>query len=466
MKLVNYSKLLFYIIVLVIAFYYPYISLVLLLISLFIQFTSPTLKLNNISNSILNNIADNDVLIGTENDNKIYLTDNELNQHALIIGTTGSGKTTTILNFVKHCAQHNLPCIYLDGKGEFSLIDKMRQLAKQYNRTFKVFCLRPDNKIENLAGYNPFGSGNATEWKNRIMALFLAVSSKGQEHFSLGEQNYINFVAQVLYRLQKTVDLRVFLAFLENPDKLLSVAHDLDASLAQKIAKLNADKNLSVLLGDVLKLLELFIYSDYGWLFNTTKLENVINIKQSIQNQEIILFLFDASSYPEDTNKIAKMVISDINSSFSGFDKFTKCYCIFDEFASYASPNLAETISLQRSRGMHAIIGTQSIATVRLKSSDTKRVAEELLACCNTYIVQKINHDEDSQIMAKIIGITDNTKVSIALHGNDQRSINYNKQQDYKISPQEFKDLKSGEAIIARKVPQILHHKIKITYVL
>ena len=225
--------------------------------------------------------------------------------------------------------------------------------------------------------------------------------------------------------------------------------------------------------------------------------DNIINLTQSIANNEIVLFLFDASAYAEDTNKIAKMVISDINSSFADIGSsgnFTKCFCIFDEFASYASSNLAETISLHRSQGMHAIIGTQSIATVKLKNNDTKRIAEELIACCNTYITQAINHPADAETMAHIMGTKPGYTVTTQIsnnpnnnlnnringhhhnHGmlnssqhkagmfslgsifgnnagsasNISRSIRYG--DEFKIQPQQLKSLRQGEAIIYRKV--------------
>ena len=81
---------------------------------------------------------------------RIEMSDEELNQHMLIIGTTGAGKTNTILNFVDSAISRNLPCVYLDGKGSVDLIDKLRSLATKYNRVFKVFTLRPDASIPNL----------------------------------------------------------------------------------------------------------------------------------------------------------------------------------------------------------------------------------------------------------------------------------------------------------------------------
>mgnify|MGYP000101834370 CR=1 FL=1 len=395
------------------------------------------------------------------------IADNELNQHCLIIGTTGAGKTSTMLHFVLQQAKNNIPIIYIDGKGSIDLIDKLQQIADQHQRVFKVFNLRQRPNLTNAAGYNPFASGTATEWTNRIMALFTQASSRGQEHFSLQEQNYINFVAKILYQHGKLVDLRMFLALLEQPEKLLKLAQRVDPIIAMKLAALHNDSNINHMVNDVVKLLEIFIYSDYGHLFNTKELNNVINLRESILNKEIVLFLFDASSYPEDTKKVARMVINDINSCFADFTAFTKCLCVFDEFASYASDNLSDIISLQRSKGMHAIIGTQSIVTVKLKSENTKRVAEELLACCNTFIIHRINHSEDAEILANIIG--SQKTYSTTIHIDDQSEADANKHSlklvdEYKIHPQLLKELQTGEAVIYRKASAapIPPQKIKI----
>ena len=418
-----------------------------------------------VATNMVNALADG-TLIGDSYGQPVIVEDKELNQHCLIVGTTGSGKTTTILNFVESAARRNLPVIYLDGKGSFDLVDRLQKIADRHGRVLKVFCLRmPNDEMPSLAGYNPFSSGGATEWKNRIMSLFAQAEGRGQEHFSLGEQNYINFVANVLAKLNKPVDLRMLLGFLEQPDKLLAVAHEVDAVMGAKLAKLHNDSDISKLVRDVVKLLELFIYSDYGSLFATKGMERVIRLKESILNNEMVLFLFDASAYPEDTRKVAKMVINDLNSSISDMRQFTKCFCVFDEFASYASDNLAETISLQRSNGMHAIIGTQSITTVKLKAADTKRIAEELIACCNTYIVQAVNHAEDAEILAKVMGTRKTYEVTSQIDSKQGGSTglgSVKRVDEFKIHPQMLKDLRQGEAVIYRKAAWLDPVQIKV----
>ena len=405
---------------------------------------------DHVNGTVLNNI----------NQPPVVISDTELNQHCLVVGTTGVGKTTTMLNFVNSMAYRGIPVIYLDGKGSFDLVEQIRNIAKSHNRVFKVFTLRHFLNLTDLAGYNPFASGCATEWKNRIMSLFTQATSRGQEHFSLGEQNYINFVANILYKWGKPIDLRIFLALLEQPHELLNLAQKVDVGIAMKLAKLHNDRNVSQLVGDVIRVLELFVYSDYGHLFDTACLDNVIKIRQSILNNEIILFLFDASTYPEDTKKIAKMVINDINSSFAQFGKWVKCLCVFDEFASYASENLADTISLHRSNGMHAIVGTQSLVTVKLKDDSAKRIAEELIACCSTFIIHRVNHVDDAQILSQVIGTQQRYEVIYRTDNNCAKNDAFKQIEAFKVSPQTLKELKIGQAVVYRKVkgsyPQIV----------
>ena len=129
----------------------------------------------------------------------------------------------------------------------------------------------------------------------------------------------------------------------------------------------------------------------------------------------MVLFLLDSSAYKSDTEKVAKLVINDINSTFAELAAPKLSYCVFDEFASYASSNLADTISLLRSKGMHTIVGTQSIVSVSLKSEETKRVAEEIKGCCNTYLCLGINNEEDAEIISKIFNTHDGFEVTAQL---------------------------------------------------
>lgn len=57
------------------------------------------------------------------------LIKSNLTQHTLLVGTTGSGKTTTLIQIIKALMfKFRETTIIIDGKGDIDLIDKVKQL--------------------------------------------------------------------------------------------------------------------------------------------------------------------------------------------------------------------------------------------------------------------------------------------------------------------------------------------------
>lgn len=407
--------------------------------------------------------ADGDIQFGCREDNgqEINLTDDELNYHALYLGTTGAGKTTAILNNIEHCAKMGIPCIELDGKGSPDLPEKIKQIADKYGRTFKLFTLKPEsiqgNLKECLAAYHPFSTGTFTEFKNRIMSLFSAAEGRGQQHYVIGEENAINTVLAVLQKSGHDFDLYTLYHVIQDITILKALAIKTgDSFLIDEVELLDGEK-----IGDVGKILKLFILSSFGQMFNTRASDNVIKLQESIINNEIVLFMFDSSTYKEDTKKIAKLVINDINSSFStmmdNYQCIKKCYCIFDEFASYASSNLSDTLTLHRSNGLHAIVGTQGLETVSLANSESARVAEELIACCGTFLILQLQHEGDIERVANLMGTRKSYEVTRQIdisEGQGATGMGSSKEvNEYIVHPSLIRELKGKDlsGILYRK---------------
>ncbi len=384
------------------------ITVILALVLIFIYFymridIRANLKIKQIVNSKIINESQL-VKIGLSMDNKlVYLTDQELNQHTLVMGTTGSGKTTTLMNFLSSCCERKLPLIYVDGKGDLDLLGNFIKITQKYNRRLKVFSLDPDIDDKFICPYNPLSYGNFSEWKNKIITLTQEAEGKGQEHYSLKEQLYINLVCEILYKSKSYIDLEGLIAYLKNKKQLLNLANSINSELGHRLLEAAKDDN------DIVRILENFYYSYYGKLFSTSnhKLIDIISLPEALENGEIILFLLNSASYKKDTSLLGKLIINDINSCWSYVAKkrgFSKGYCIFDEFASYAAPNMASILSQQRSNGLHAIIATQSINAISLENSTVKRVAVELIANCNNFILHKLNDPVDITLLANMVG--------------------------------------------------------------
>jgi len=389
------------------------------------------------------------------------LTHKELNLHVFINGTTGSGKTVAFMNFVVDSCEKNLPLVYVDGKGSRDLEDIMGRIAAYYGRTFRVFSLSP-NTVSNPMGYDFLGSGNFTERKNRIMNLFITAQEAGTSYYQDRVERLVNGVFRVIDHHNLNVDLFRFLKLVNNINDLIEMSSVMDDDLREYFLWIRDEKRDNPR-QSLLNKLDVFINSVYGRLFDVMGKDNVINLRRSIENNEIVLFLFDASSYSLDTQKVAKMVISDLNSSFSEFGsmkKFVKTYCCFDEFKSYETEAIASTIALHRSNGMHAIIGTQSIGLIN------RDISRAILANCNTYLSLSCASDEDSRIFADTFGTYKRyeTATHIKTDVQEVTGITSKQVEDYIVSPQDIKNIipGSGMGYLYRKAAGRKPVKVKV----
>ena len=378
----------------------------------------------------------------------VRLTHKELNFHMYVNGASGSGKTVAMLSFVIDAAQKRLPLIYIDGKGSTDLEDKMAKIAIEYGRTFKVFTLSPSAVLE-ASPYDFLGAGTFTEKKNRIMNLFQQGGSAGADYFMDNLETFINRVFMLIEKQKLKIDLFRFLTLISNINDLIELAeHDIvmeDGSKINHKAYFESIRDMKPEQSPRMRIitkLDPFIHSSYGYLFNVIGKSNVINIKQSIKNGEIVLFLFDASAFELDTERVAKMVISDINATFAEFGKEKtpiKTFCCFDEFKSYETDAIGKTISLHRSNGMHAIIGTQSLALI------DKEIGDGILANCQTHLVMT-SADEDAERFTREFGETERVESTTRVKADVQEvsDISTRRVTDFVIKKQEIKDIMVG----------------------
>jgi hypothetical protein len=106
-------------------------------------------------------------LIDGRKGHRFYLDPDELNKHTALVGTTGSGKTTTIFSFVRYAMMARQAIIVIDGKGDNALKKRVQAMALELNRPFSLFSTHDAASL----GYNPLQIGNVTELTDKIMSL-------------------------------------------------------------------------------------------------------------------------------------------------------------------------------------------------------------------------------------------------------------------------------------------------------
>src|SRR5699024_2411225 len=107
------------------------------------------------------------VLLGIDRmGDKVQVSYNELKQHTLAQGTTGSGKTTALYTLRETALLNQDGFVMIDGKGDPETIEQVQTLFNAYGRRLHVF-----HSSRELT-YNPFKNGGYTAGTNHLFNAF------------------------------------------------------------------------------------------------------------------------------------------------------------------------------------------------------------------------------------------------------------------------------------------------------
>ncbi|MFN8771093.1 MAG: type IV secretory system conjugative DNA transfer family protein [Neisseriaceae bacterium] len=389
---------------------------------------------------------------------KLVLPIEELNQHLYVNATTGGGKTTLFLRMINESKKFNMPIIFIDGKGSVELIDKFSEIAKNSGRKFKFFTFGNYHTASQPSKYDFLGVGNRDEIRNKLMNL---LDSKENQFYY---ERLTAFVTRILIIIEKAIDqgvlkkrldLMIVFKLISQIDKLTELVNKVgDESDKKYFAEVMEMKEKPQ--ERMVNTLTPFIYSNYSQLLDLQDSDNIINLVEAIKNNEIILFLLNSSSYVQDTEKFGKIIIDDINASFSALANQSikkQSLVIFDEFASYASKSIATSISIHRSNGLHAMIGSQSLETIK-NNTDGELIVSTIVANCNTKILLKTNNQYDMELFANAAGTEKDYAMTHQMDtttgGNVTGMGSMRTGNKYRVDIQDLRGLPSGMGYIYR----------------
>lgn len=370
----------------------------------------------------------------------VVLFDHDANLHTLAIGTTGSGKTTALTNFVESAIQKRWPLFYIDGKGDLALAQSISNFAKSNNVPCYIFSM-----IGESVKYNPISFGGFTSKKDRIVEL----REWSEDHYRKLAEGYLQTVFKILERSSISVNLCTLSQYLEPPE-LYQLAREInDPRLKREIDALeNKRKDIESLVAEIQNIAN----SEIGHLFDCRD-ESILTLEKAMQENAIVYFCLQPLAFPAYASTLGKLIINDLKSLIASQLKNQQrknIFAIFDEFSVFAGDQIINLINQGRGAGVNAILATQSLSDIERRGG--KELLGQVLNNTNNYIIQRQNFPSDAEILANIIGTEDQFVVTsqIAAKGSTGAgSIRETKQ--FIIHPDKIKRLNRGEAIVVNK---------------
>ncbi|EAD0431623.1 DUF853 family protein [Listeria monocytogenes] len=118
----------------------------------------------------------------------VWLPCKELNQHAVIFGSTGTGKTTLLKNLFDYGARINAPMLIIDGKGSPDTRIAVEEFAKKHHRKIHVFTDEHDLR------YNPIKYGNSIVIRDKLISMAKTEST----YYSTGAEKLLQMTVQLM----------------------------------------------------------------------------------------------------------------------------------------------------------------------------------------------------------------------------------------------------------------------------
>ncbi|OUB78440.1 TraM recognition domain-containing protein [Bacillus thuringiensis] len=141
-----------------------------------------------------------------------YMGDKELNTHALLVSTTGGGKTTLCYTLVEGALRKNKPFIFVDGKGDPKTIEEIQSICDRYGVKLHVFSDKLD------LSYNVIKYGNKTAVKDKLMNIL----EWSEQYYANKSKNLLQNIVAFIDDYGFPRDLRTVAKFL-NAKRIMEV---------------------------------------------------------------------------------------------------------------------------------------------------------------------------------------------------------------------------------------------------
>lgn len=408
----------------------------------------------------------NRITIGAEisTGKRVSITTGELKRHIITVGRSGRGKSeTTFTISVQAAARLGIPIVYIDGKNDPEVKQKLIELANACKRKIYVFdSMDPDNSC----AYDAFSNKNITTQKDMVIAL----RPKWTEpHYKAFAGRFAQTTFKVMDYAKVRVDLTTFLNAL-SVNALLSLAK----RGADKTGRYNEIQKEIIGLREIEKQATESIRSEvteltnahFGIAFDTGEAlrtgRPILNLLRAREEGSIAYIGIPGLTFPEAGSKLVALFNGDLKATLPAGTGLW--LIIFDEFSIFANPQTLNLINMGRSFGGACILSTQSFADFLTEESQS--FLRQVVGSANTFVIHELTDPQDAELAAQIFGTTFSVEFTSQIVNNQLTgNASARATQEFKVHPNEIKSLGVGEALILNKDhPKIIRHtKIKLS---
>jgi conjugal transfer pilus assembly protein TraD len=391
---------------------------------------------------------------------EVLISDRQLSAHALILGATGAGKSTSLLQILTDHIRRGTPVVAIDMKGSPAFAGTLAGAAASAGRPFALWTL------DGGAHWNPLLHGNPTECKDKL----IATERFTEPHYQRAAERYVQTVLRVLTQAdpQRAPTLAAVVELMD-PMRLSVLIRPLSPATAGRtqdyLATLTPDQISAVRgLGTRLAIIS---ESHTGAFLEPAAAgasAPTIDLRDALRGPDVVLFSLNSSTYGKLSAQLGTLAVQDLVSAVgdrlrhqSPGQVVAQAIIAIDEFSALGSDNVISLLARGRESGASVLLATQELA-------DLDRAAPGLRDQVLGNTAVKLAHRQDvpasAQTIAQMAGTErvweETERIRGALLGDRHAGRGTRRQvEQFVVHPNEIKSLPTGRAVLITKLPSM-----------
>jgi type IV secretory pathway TraG/TraD family ATPase VirD4 len=391
----------------------------------------------------------------------VVLGDRQLSAHALILGASGAGKSTTLLAILTDHIRRGRPVIAIDMKGSPAFARTLADAAAAAGREFRVWS--PDGP----ACWNPLQHGNATELKDKL----ISTERFTEPHYQRAAERYVQRALQVLHEtdpdrpatLERVVSLM-------DPQRLATMVRQLPADRAAQVedyvAGLTPDQVSAVRgLGTRLAIIS---ESHTGAFLRPG--EDAVDLPAALEGRQVVLFSLNSSIYGKLSAQLGTLAIQDLVTASghrlndAGVARAPQALVGIDEFSALGADNVISLLARGRESRVSVLLATQELADLDRAG---RGLRDQVLGVTAVKIAHRQDVPASAQTIAQMAGTTKiwepTYQISRGPFGRYDTSRGTRRAvEEFVVHPNEIKALKTGQAVMIAKLPSAQVRTVRV----
>jgi len=334
-------------------------------------------------------------------------------RHTLVLGATGSGKTTTQSAIATQAIERGMGAVILDPKGDRGMRETLRCAVLAAGRPFLEWT--PDGRRV----YNPYARGSETEIADKL----LAGERFTEPHYLRQSQRYLGHLVRALRRRGLEVSLPLVVEHMEPAalELLVRGLPEADAQATHAYLDALSARQQSELAG-VRDRLAILAESEVGaWLDPRTVGAERFDLLGAARSQAVVYFDLRSDSRPLLSQMLAAAIVQDLQSAVAVLQaRPLPTLVLIDEFSAIAAEQVVGLFGRARSAGFSLLLGTQELSDLRPPGRE--RLLEQVMGNLSAVIAHRQVVPASAQLISDLAGSRGAWRVTRRSDGGSTRT--------------------------------------------